>query len=163
MNHVVGRNGLLKVFVSRRQQLDGIRKLLLPGSAVFHLLGNLLQRMARLHRVGEHTSELCMAGQRGEQEKNRSENAAPVSIDKLLHDLLPSNCGFDAMFGVGGDEEVTANVDPCPGTFLERDDWKAVEKMVKDLFSFLARLGRDAVADLSRGIENVVADLSDAT
>ncbi|MBB5061507.1 hypothetical protein HDF16_006243 [Granulicella aggregans] len=62
MDHVVVRDGLHVVFVSGRQQLDGICKLLLPGDAVLHVLGDLLECMARLHGVDESATKLRAAG-----------------------------------------------------------------------------------------------------
>ncbi len=77
---------------------------------------------------------------------------------------LKLHCGFDAVLCVGGDEDVTANVDPCAGAFLERDNRKAVEEVVKNLLAFFAGLGRDAVANLSGGIKDVViADLCETS
>src|ERR1700722_11854727 len=64
------------------------------------------------------------------------------------------------MLCVGGNENVTAYVDPCAGAFLERDDRKAVEKVIEYLFTLFTGLRRDSVANLGRGIKDVViADL----
>ncbi len=62
--------------------------------------------------------------------------------------LLSSQGGIDAMFCVGRDEDVPANVYAGAGTFLERDDRQAIEEVVQDLFALCRGLLGDAVADL---------------
>jgi hypothetical protein len=44
------------------------------------------------------------------------------------------------MFCVGGDEEVTSDIDPRPGAFLERDDRKTIEEVIEDLFGLFTGL-----------------------
>ena len=71
----------------------------------------------------------------------------------------------DAMFCVGRNENVPADVHAGPGALLERDDRKPIEKVIEYLFAFLAGLRGDAVANLRRRIEDaaVVADLGQSS
>ena len=72
-----------------------------------------------------------------------------------------SERGVHAVFRIGWNENVAADVDAGAGAFLERDDREAIEKVIQHLFAFGSRLGGDSVTNLRRGIEDtvVVADL----
>src|SRR6266702_1155519 len=69
------------------------------------------------------------------------------------------------MFCVGRDKDVAAYVNAGTRTFLERDNWQPVQKVIQDLLAFRRGLGGDTVADLRRRIEDaaVVSDLGQAT
>src|ERR1700722_9834161 len=80
-----------------------------------------------------------------------------MSFELQFHvGLLGLQGGLDAVFCVGRDENVATDVDSCARSFLERDNRKTIEKVIENLFSLFACLGRHTVADLRGGVEYVV-------
>src|SRR5271163_3109756 len=72
---------------------------------------------------------------------------------------------IDAMFRVGRNENVSADVHPSAGTLLQRDHGQTIQEVVQHLLPLLGCLRRDAIADLRRWAKDaaVVADLRQST